>query len=252
MFYLKRKVFFAVFIFGFLFLNLNIVFAKIEGDQQTFFVEKSYDQKQRDFVAFRLVKISEKAYFYIESDWYLNITDQERGVINQNLANLTESFDKEIYPKLTGLWGSEWTPGIDNDPKITIVFEQLTKGTAGYFNDANEYLKQQSPFSNEKEMIYLSIDYLKGNLIKNYLSHEFTHLIEFNQKIRISGEQEEIWLSEARAEYSPFYLGYDSIAKQFSNLQQRINQFSKKPSDSLVLWNGEESDTALLIFLLNI
>jgi len=239
--FVKQKLILAVFIFGFLFFGLSNVFAKAEGEQETFFVEKSYDQKQRDFVTFRLVKVSDKAYFYIEGDWYLNITDQERGVINQNLAVLTNSFDKEIYPKLTALWGSEWTPGIDNDSKITIVFEQLTKGTAGYFNDGNEYLKQQSHFSNEREMIYLSTEILKGGLAKSYLAHEFTHLILFNQKDRLQGVNEDIWLSEARAEYSPFYLGYDDQDKN-SNLQQRINNFSKKPSDSLTIWNGEETD----------
>lgn len=229
----KRKVFLAGFIFGlaFLFFASNFALAKTEGDQETFFTEKSYDLKQRDQVIFRLVKISNQAYFYIENDWYLNITDQERGIINQNLTGLADSFDKEIYPKLTTLWGSEWNPGIDNDSKITIVFEQLTKGTAGYFNDANEYLKQQAPFSNEKEMVYLSVEYLKGNLIKNYLSHEFTHLISFNQKDRLQSVNEDVWLSEARAEYS-----------QYSNLQQRLNDFSKKPSDSLVIWNNEETD----------
>ncbi len=228
---IKQKLFLAVFIFGFLFFNSNIVFAKFEGEQQTFFVEKSYDQTQRSQANFRLVKISNQAYFYIENDWYLNITDQERGLINQNLANLVDSFDKEIYPKLTTLWGSEWNPGIDNDAKITIVFEQLTKGTAGYFNDANEYLKQQSPFSNEREMVFLSTEVLKGNLVKNYLAHEFTHLISFNQKDRLQGVNEDVWLSEARAEYS-----------SNDNLQQRLNQFSQKPSDSLIVWNGEETD----------
>ncbi|MDD5433188.1 MAG: peptidoglycan-binding protein [Candidatus Pacebacteria bacterium] len=237
----KQKFVLIFFIFSFLFLANGFSLAKSEGEQQTFFVEKSFDQAQRDQVQFRLVKISSQAYFYIENDWYLTITDQERGAINQNLAILADSFDKEIYPKLTGFWGPEWTPGIDNDPKITIVFEQLVKGAAGYFNDANEYLKQQAPFSNEKEMVYLSIETLKGTLAKSYLAHEFTHLITFNQKDRLRGAAEDIWLNEARAEYSPFYLGYDSQG-QYTNLQQRINDFSQKPFDSLIIWNSEQSD----------
>ena len=242
-----KKLILAVFIFGlvFSFSPRFFVLAKSEGDQETFFVEKTYDQNQRDQVLFRLIKVSEKAYFYIESDWYLTITDQERGVINQNLASLADSFDKEIYPKLTTLWGSEWTPGIDNDQKITIIFEQLTKGVAGYFNDANEYLKQQSPFSNEKEMVYLSTQTLKSSLVKSYLAHEFTHLISFNQKDRLRGVNEDIWLNEARAEYSPFYLGFDAQS-QYSNLQQRVNQFSKNPSDSLTLWGSDEVDYGII------
>ncbi|MDD5738594.1 MAG: peptidoglycan-binding domain-containing protein [Candidatus Pacebacteria bacterium] len=242
--HIKQKLILAVFIFGlvFSFAPRFFVLAKSEGDREIFFVEKLYDQNQRSQVEFRLVKISNNAYFYVESNWYLTITDQERGLINQNLAILASSFDKEIYPKLTNFWGSEWNPGIDSDSKITVVFEQLNKGVAGYFNDANEYLKQQSPFSNQREMVFLSTDVLKSSLAESYLAHEFTHLITFNQKDRLTGTSEDVWLNEARAEYSPFYLGYDGQQNQYSNLQQRVNDFSNKPSDSLVIWNGEESD----------
>ncbi len=245
LFFVKQKLVLPVFIFAFLFLSFGFVLAKTEGLQENFFVEKDYDLSQRNQVSARLVKISQNAYFYIDNDWYLNITDQERGVINQNLANLAISFDGEIYPKLTGFWGFEWKPGIDNDNKITILFHQMPKGVAGYFNDANEYLKQQAVFSNEREMVYLSAEYLKGNLIKNYLAHEFTHLITFNQKERLQNVNEDTWLTEALAEYSLSYLGYDNEGQQ-SNLQQRISDFGKKPSDSLVLWNGEEADYGIV------
>lgn len=243
--FVKQKFFWIFFIFGFLFLNVRFSFALAEGDQQSFFVEKYYDANQRDSVQARLVKVSQRAYFFIESDWYLNITDQERGIANKNLAELADSFDRDIYPKLTGFWGPEWSPGIDNDEKIFILFHQMDEGAAGYFNDANEYQKQQAPFSNEKEMVYLSTQTLKSNLVKSYLAHEFTHLISFNQKTRLKGVNEDIWLTEARAEYSPFYLGFDTLGK-YGNLEQRINQFSKKPSDSLVVWDGEQTDYGII------
>jgi len=245
MFLLKRKVFLAVFIFGFLFLAANFALAETEGETKVFFVEKDYDSQQRDQVLVTLKKISQQAYFYIDSVWYQNLTDQERGLVNQNLADLAESFDKEIYPKLTGLWGSEWKPGIDNDFRITIFFQQLVGGVAGYFNDGDEYLKQQSPKSNEREMVYLSAEYLKASLIKSYLAHEFTHLITFNQKDRAKGIAEDIWLNEARAEYSSTYLGFDTNQK-FANLQQRIKQFAQSPSDSLTIWSSTESDYGVI------
>ncbi len=115
------------------------------------------------------------------------------------------------------------------------LFEKINNGAAGYFNDANEYLKQQAPFSNEREMIYLSTEILNGNLAKSYLAHEFTHLISFNQKDRLQGVSDDIWLSETRAEYA-----------SDGNLQQRLNQFSQKPSDSLTIWNGEETDYGVI------
>ena len=243
----KQKLVLAVFIFSlsFLFLNSGLALAKTEGEQETFFIEKDYDIEARTQVLTRLVKVSQKAYFYIESDWYLNLTDKERGQVNSNLAELVVSFDNEIYPKLTGLWGSEWSPGIDNDTQIVVLFHQMPQGIVGYFNDANEYLKQQSIFSNEKEMVYLSTQTLESSLVKSYLAHEFTHLITFNQKDRLYGVNEDVWLNEARAEYAPFYLGFDAQG-QYSNLQQRVNQFSKNPSDSLTLWGSKEVDYGII------
>lgn len=247
--FVKQKLVLPVFIVALFSLSFNFVLAKTEGLEETFFVEKNYDISQRAQVSAKLVRVSSNAYFYIESDWYLNITDQTRGIINQNLANLANSFDQEIYPKLTSLWGFEWKPGIDHDEKITILFHQMPKGVAGYFNDANEYQRQQSPFSNEREMVYLSAEYLKSGLIKSYLAHEFTHLITFNQKERLKNVNEDVWLTEAWAEYSVFYLGYDNQG-QNANLQQRINDFSKKPSDSLVIWSGEETDYGIVVMFI--
>ncbi len=244
-FFGKQKVFLVIFCFGFLFLANNTVLAEVEGQTSIFYVEKNYDSQQREQILATLKKISQQAYFYVDSIWYQNLTEQERGLVNQNLADLAESFDKEIYPKLTGLWGSEWKPGIDNDFRITIFFQQMVQGAAGYFNDGDEYSKQQSPKSNEREMVYLSAEYLKGGLIKSYLAHELTHLITFNQKDRTRGIAEDIWLNEARAEYSPTYLGFDT-AQTITNLQQRIRQFSQHPSDSLTEWLSKESDYGVI------
>ncbi len=254
-FLIKQKVFLVIFCFGFLFLasplttntgvGVNSALAEVEGETKVFFVEKNYDSQNREQVLATLKKISQQAYFYIDSVWYYNLTEEERGLVNQNLAGLAQSFDQEIYPKLTLFYGSEWKPGIDNDFRITVFFQQIVEGAAGYFNDGDEYLKQQSPKSNEREMVYLSAEYLKGGLIKSYLAHEFTHLITFNQKDRTRGIAEDIWLNEARAEYSVTYLGFDAPLKN-TNLQQRIKQFSQNPSDSLVGWLSKESDYGII------
>jgi len=222
----------------------NFTLAKSEGEVETFFVQKDYDISQRTSINARLVKISQKAYFYVESEWYLNISDEQRAIVNANLNQLTQAFDKEIYPKLTALWGAEWSPGIDNDPKITILFEQMAQDVVGYFTDANEYMRQQSPNSNEREMIYLSTNALQSKLLKSYVAHEFTHLITFNQKDRQKGVSEDVWLNEMRAEYSPYYLGYDP---EGVNIAQRINDFAQSPSDSLTNWESKRTDYGVVV-----
>jgi len=216
-------------------------FADTLNQTQTFFVDPLYDFNSRNQIEAFLKTISTYAYFYIEKDWYFNLTEGEKQKVDQNLVVLSEEFDNNIYPKLTSLYGSEWKPGIDGDVRVTILFHKMREGSGGYFNNGDEYKRVQNPRSNEREMIYLNASYLKYPIIKSYLAHEFTHLITFNQKERKYGVKEEIWLNEARADYSPTYLGYDQHYIG-SNLHQRIEEFLLSPSDSLTEWQGKKKD----------
>ena len=219
--------------------------ADIQGDTKTFFVDPTYDLKGREKVTAALQRISDRGYFYLEKEWYDNLTEGEKEEVKQNLVELSQEFDNTIYPQLTSTFGQEWNPGIDNDSRITILFHRLKKGTAGYFRSENEYPKIQSLNSNEREMVYLAAESLNSEIVKSYLAHEFTHLITFNQKERIRGKVEEIWLNELRAEYAPTLLGYDD-EYQGSNLQQRVRQFISSPSDSLTEWQNQKADYGVI------
>ena len=242
--YLAKKLIFVL-ILIFL-VSPFFVFADSQGEVRTFFVDPLYDFQQREQISATLKRVSQRAYFYIETDWYRNLTEGEKSLINQNLKILAEEFDTKIYPTLTSIYGSEWKPGIDSDSRITVLFHQIRKEAAGYFNNGDEYPRVQNQTSNQREMVYLNSDSLKEVLLaESYLSHEFTHLITFNQKERLQGVQEEVWLNEARAEYAPTLLGYDE-EYQGSNLQQRVKQFLSSPSDSLTEWLNQKKDYGVI------
>lgn len=211
------------------------------GQQVKFNIDPSYDFSNREQISTTLKKVSQKGYFYLENDWYKNLTEGEREKIEPILESLTQEFDNVIYPKLNEIYGSEWKPGIDMNYTITILFHKMKEKVAGYFRTDDEYYKLQSPNSNEREMLYLNADYLDEEIIKSFIAHEFTHLITFNQKEKIHNVSEEIWLNEARAELAPTLLGYDD-QYQGSNLQQRVKQFIESPSDSLTEWQNQKGD----------
>jgi len=121
----------------------------------------------------------------------------------------------------------------------------MIEEAGGYFNNGDEYLRLQNPRSNEREMVYLNADYIDSSLAKGFLAHEFMHLITFNQKERIQGVQEEVWLNEARSEYAPTLLGYDDVYEG-SNLQRRIQNFINNPSDSLTEWKNRPTDYGVI------
>ena len=197
-----------------------------------FDIEPSYDFFQRTEITATLVKLSPTAYWYADSNWWSNLTSQEQTETSQSLTSLIEKFETEIYPTLTRTFGSEWTPGIDKDTRITILIHTMKKGTGGYTDTSDEYPKVQIPESNEREMIYLNSQYINTDYIKSFLAHELVHLITFNQKSKPYNVSEDTWLNEARAEYAPTLLGYDGVYEG-SNLQRRVRDFLDKPSDSL-------------------
>ena len=121
----------------------------------------------------------------------------------------------------------------------------MLQGVNGYFNSADEYSKFEIPNSNEKEMIYLNAFLINDILAKSYLAHEFTHLITFNQKNKIQGLQEEIWLNEARAEFAPSLCGYDNDYEN-SYLKTKVEIFLRNPSDSITEWRNLSADYGAL------
>ncbi|MDP4006977.1 MAG: hypothetical protein Q8P55_00055, partial [bacterium] len=213
------------------------------GEKESFFVDKDYDALGRESVSATLLKVGFEVYFYVESDWWERLSNVEQSEVQLRIADLDREFHARIYPTLTAVFGSEWNPGIDEDPRITVLFEQMKEEAGGYTNYANEYERVQYPKSNEREMIHLNTRFAKDPIAKSFLAHEFVHLITFNQKERLYNVSEEVWLNEARAEYASTLLGYEDVF-QGSNLQRRVQAFLDKPSDSLTQWEGEKHDYA--------
>jgi len=239
--FLLKRFFFVLFFTATVVCTPTFVFADNPGQVRSFFVDANYDFNGRSQIKAALKEISSYAYFYIEDGWYKNLTEGQKREVRQNLSLLAQEFDRKIYPKLTSVYGAEWRPGIDSDNRITVLFQKMRKRAAGYFNSGDEYERVQNPASNRREMVYLNAENLFSPLLKSYLAHEFTHLITFNQKERMKGIQEEVWLNEARADYSPTLVGYSAVGQK-TNLQQRIKEFISNPNDSLTEWRGEKGD----------
>ena len=234
----KLKVIFL----GIIFL---IVPAIAQASVLRFNIDPSYDYQGRSQIKAFLHQLGENAYFYVEDDYYQTLTIGDKQTFGEAINNLSQEFDKTIYPQLTKIYGSEWRPGIDGDARITVLITQMKEGSAGYFNSGDEYPKTQVSTSNEREMVYLNVNYIASPLAKSYLAHELTHLITFNQKDKTYGVSEETWLNEGRAEAASTLLGYDKDYEG-SNLQKRVKTFAQNPGDPLTEWKNESTDYGVL------
>jgi hypothetical protein len=90
-------------------------------------------------------------------------------------------------------------------------------------------------------LIYLNTAYLNTDSAKVFLAHEFTHMINFYQKEKLRNIVEDVWLNEARAEYSATLVGYDK-SYDGSNLQRRVIDFLRASTDPLAEWANQPAD----------
>ena len=163
---------------------------------------------------FRLALVTSHAYWYIEEGLDVSLSGLQRSA---------SRFEKNIYPIVTDVFGSEWNPGIDNDPRLNILNARL-KGVAGYFSSTDEYPAGVQPRSNQREIIYVNALNVPpgGANYDQVLAHELQHAIHWN-----ADASEDTWVNEGLAELS------SSIALDSSF---SIRQFLRGSPVSLINW----------------
>ncbi len=234
-----------LFLFGFMAMVTpsHAVYADTVGERHTFFVDRNFDALGRTAVPATLVAVGQHGYIYIEDSVWSRYGGFQNATLSASINRILNAFDTVIYPADTLFWGSEPNPGIDNDPHVLILFEQLTRGTGGYTDTSNLYPVTQVSDSNQREMVSLNASALFVPGAEEFLVHEFEHLISANQKTLRQSILEDTWLDELRAQYSVTLGGYNSPFKD-SDLYGRMRDFLDQPTDSLTEWRGTNTDYA--------
>ena len=138
------------------------------------------------------------------------------------LRQAAEEFERRIHPVVTGATGDVWNPGVDNDPRLTVLHTPLTFA-AGYFGSRDEFTKATHPKSNEREMIYMNTSLEPGGAVYlSVLAHEFQHAVAWNQD-----NGEESWINEGMAEYATEQVGYGGSF---------VRDFLSRPGTQLNFW----------------
>ena len=192
------------------------------GHKDTFYIN---DQLARSYftVTATIQWVTPHAYFYVQ--------DGATVSLNQ-LKQAGEVFENVIYPTVHRYFGTEWIPGIDNDPRITIL-NTRTPGAGGYYSSADEYPRQVHPFSNEREIIYVDIGSLTSGGSSYYatLAHELQHMVHWNMRPR-----EDAWINEGAAELAMRLTGHATSGVQYSflaNPDTQLNDWAEDPSDAM-------------------
>ncbi len=145
-------------------------------------------------------------------------------------------FETDIYSTTRATFGSEWTPGIDNDPHIHILHTAgLGEGLLGYTSGADEFPREVYAFSNQAEMITVNLDEVEiaSSTYQALLAQQFQRLIQWNQD-----RNEKRWLKEGLAELAAWLNGPENPA---GNLEQ---VYLAHTDTSLTRWEDEEDQAA--------
>ncbi len=166
------------------------------GAKQQFWILNSNTNENFQITA-KLLYITPHTYFWAEDGQDVNMDD---------LKALMDTFENKIYPKDREFFGSEWTPGVDNDPHIYVVYASNIGSTvAGYFSSLDEYNPEARKYSNGHEAFVIgSSQDLADEYTYTTLAHEFVHMIQFP-----SDRNDVSWINEGFAEVGAFLNGYD-------------------------------------------
>ena len=116
------------------------------------------------------------------------------------LSDLSTSFEESIYNQVRAVFGSEWDPGVDDDSHINLLYSTgIGEGMGGYFSSTDEYQDDVFPSSNVCEILVINADEipLNGKAIERVSSHELQHMIHWN-----ADKNEDVWVNEGMSEYS--------------------------------------------------
>jgi hypothetical protein len=133
----------------------------------------------------------------------------EEGVSfdRDDLVAAADLFEEHTYPTNRAFFGSEWSPGVDNDPHLSILHARgLGDTVGGYYSSANEFVSAVHEDSNEMEMFFVNVDGVgvDSSFYNGLLAHEFQHMIHWYHD-----RNEETWVNEGFSELAAYLNGFD-------------------------------------------
>ena len=193
------------------------------GNQQSFWVS-NVDSNDNFQIDATLQYITDHVYFWIEDGVNFRSSD---------LKKLADTFEQKIYPTDREFFGSEWSPGVDGDPHLYILYASgLGSSLAGYFSSADEYSPEAHEYSNAHEMFLLNADNvnLDEEFAYGVLAHEFQHMIHWYRD-----RNEETWMNEGFSELAMFLNNYDVGGTDFL--------YTRDPDIQLTDWPNGNNNT---------
>ncbi len=150
------------------------------------------------------------------------------------LERSAQDFNDRIYPRNRELFGEEPNPGVDGDPRITILNARII-GAGGYFSGSDAVPRAVNRYSNEREMFYMNVEQipLGSDGYSSVLAHEFQHMIEWPQTTQAA-----TWFNEGLSQVAEELNGFPDSARStapayLANPDIQLTDWAENPSEAI-------------------
>jgi immune inhibitor A len=142
------------------------------GDERKFWVINA-SQNGYHRIRARLDYVTPLLYVYVQDG---------ATVDGLGLKNAADQFEATLYATDRANFGNQWSLGPNHDAHITLLNVRGLGPIGGYFSSNDEYPSAISPFSNDRQILYLNLSggATPGSPLYNTtLAHEFQHMIHW-------------------------------------------------------------------------
>jgi immune inhibitor A len=189
---------------------------RVPNATRAFWVADSATGERREVQARLRVQTEHVAMWVEEGVWH-DVRQLEEAAV---------FFETQVYLTTQTAFGSEWVPGVDNDPHVHILHTTgLGADVMGYTSAADEFPRALYPFSNEAEMIVVNLDHVEAGSLAYHalLARQFQRLIQWFQD-----RNEARWVKDGLAELAVRLNGFAP-----GKLEQA---YLERPDTSLTAW----------------
>ena len=197
---------------------------------------------QHCYIQVRIVK------FHIDNNYINSVTlAQAKQIADEFDSNAIGSSYYGIHDLDNKLFGTE--SDVNHDGKVTILLLNIGTGVLGYFDPYDLYAYDGTFYTNQQDMIYINcVSGYSVNSVNFYatIAHEFQHLINYNQKVFVQGNQSggsQTWLTEGlstAAEYE-YIFNKDGtyVGSKLTETNGYIDYFKQLNNYNFLSWQGE-------------
>ncbi len=159
--------------------------------------------------------------------WFQNSSNEKQEAIDE----AAQRIETEIMPTNRAFFGTEWQPGVDGDDRINILhLKDLGNVGVAYFWSGDELPISVNPYSNQREMLYVSLKDAKLGSDEYFhsITHEMQHLIQWHVD-----KNEDSWLNEGMAELAAHVNGFTikRTNDYINNTDNQLTALSHDPTE---------------------